>query len=437
MNRPKNRIRRWLLVSLAATFMLAACGGGVDGEEEHDHDHDHDEVSIDTAGRLAITESNATTLRIHDMDSGSVEASHVMQGIPSAVNTSPGGRYAVVAQRTGDRVQFIDGGIWQEDHGDHLHDYKQASQLTGFVLTGPRPTHYDIQAGVQATFFFDGNSAAAPVQNAGVRLLTESSIAAGNTVAALDLTTPMHGLAEPVGNKLLAGSSPAVDTLPTRLAQHQRNGAAYDLVRELPTVCNGMHGSFSSGSSTLVGCTDGMMLVKHLTDTTVSDGQLLATALRVGTIAGHPRLPDHFIGIATEGAAPATVTTRFYAVNGDTAAVSDFNPEGWTSGRVRRAHGFDRSGQRFFIVDDQGTLIVAQRQGTGWANLTRVTGAIPVMPAAAPWPVIVANGARDEVYITDPIARQLVVVNSLTGTVQTRRDLGYVPAAMTWLGIVR
>lgn len=425
--------RRWLLASLAAAALLAACGGGIENEA----DDKHENIAIDTAGRLAVTEANATTLRIHDLDSGNVEASHVMTNVPAAVYASPGGRYAVVPQRLQDRVQFVDGGIWQEDHGDHLHDYKQASRPLSFVLPGSRPTHYDLQAGLQAIVFMDGNSAATPVQNAGVRLLTEASIAAGNVVASMDLNTPMHGMAEPVGNKLLSGWSPGSDTLPTKLALHQRSGSTYTLVRELPTLCLGMHGSFSAGSSTLVGCTGGMMLVKHLTDTTVSDGQFLSTPLRVGTIAGHPRLPDHFIGIATEGAAPAAVTTRFYAVNGQTGTVSDYTPQGWVSGRQRRAHGFDRSGQRFFIVDDQGTLIVSQRQAGAWVSLARVTGAIPTMPAAAPWPAIATNGAKDEVYITDPVAKQLIVVNSSTGAVLTRRDIGYTPSGLAWLGITR
>jgi hypothetical protein len=67
----------------------------------------------------------------------------------------------------------------------------------------------------------DGNSAATPVQNAGVRLLTDASIGAGNTVASLDLSLPIHGLAEPVGDKLLAVSraADAADTLPTHLVQ--------------------------------------------------------------------------------------------------------------------------------------------------------------------------------------------------------------------------
>ena len=149
MNKPPFVKRRWLLASVAAAALLTACGGGV--EEEHEHEHEH--ISIDTAGRLAVVEQGATTLRIHDLDSGTVEASHVMQASPSAVYASPGGRYAVVPQRLQDRVQFVDGGIWQEDHGDHLHDYKQASKAVSFTLTGSRPTHYDVQAGPQAAVY--------------------------------------------------------------------------------------------------------------------------------------------------------------------------------------------------------------------------------------------------------------------------------------------
>lgn len=427
--------RRALALSLIVTALLSACGGGVEVKD----DDVHENIAIDTAGRLALAEKDARVLRIHDLDSASTEASHTLDHVPAAVYASPAGRYAVVMQRTQDQVQFVDGGIWQEDHVDHLHDYKQGSRLLSWKLTGARPTHYDLQAGKQAAIFLDGNAAATPVQPAGVRLITEASIAAGSSVATLDLSAPIHGLAEPMDNKLLAVSraADAPDTLPTHLNLYQRNGSGYTLDRQVPTRCNGMHGSFSSGSSTVAGCLGGMLLVKHTGASTVDNGQLIATPLRVGTVAGHPRLPDQFIGIATEGVAPAVVTTRFYALNGTNGAVSDFVPQGWVAGRVRRAHGFDRSGQRFFVLDDQGTLIVAQRAGGGWSPLARVSAAIPSMPTAAPWPTLVANGAKDELYLTDPVARQLVVINSLTGAVISRRDLGFIPSTAAWLGITR
>lgn len=430
------RPRRVALAALVSAALLAACGGGVDNDDDA---HGSETVTINTAGRLVTTELNARPVRVHDLDSNTVEATFQADNVPAALYTSPGGRYAVVVQRTQDMVQFIDGGIWQEDHVDHLHDYKQASKAMAWKLTGARPTHYDVQAGKQAAFFMDGNTTATPAQNAGVRLLTDASIASGGTIASLDLGFPIHGLAEPIDNKLLAvvRAADTTDTLPTHLTLHQREGASYRFDRQLPTRCNGMHGSATSGVYTVVGCSDGMLMVKHLSATTVDDGTKLSTPLRVGTLAAHVRLPGQFIGIASEGAAPAPVTTRFYAVNGDTASVSAYVPQGWETGNVRRAHGFDRSGQRFFVLDNQGTLIAAQRQGSNWVALARTAGAIPAMPTAAPFPAITANGAMDELYITDPVAKQLVVVNSLTGAVLARRDLGFTPSNATWVGITR
>ncbi len=433
---PRSAHRRAALVALFSAALLAACGGGID---EIDEDHGSETITVDTAGRLVTTEHNARTLRVHDLDSNAVEASYQADNVPSALYSSPGGRYAVVVQRTQDLVQFVDGGVWQEDHVDHLHDYKQASKIMTWKLTGARPTHYDVQVGKQAAFFMDGNSTATPPQNAGVRLITDASIATGGTTASVDLAFAIHGLAEPIDNKLLAvaRATDAPDTLPTHLTLHQREGASYRFDRQLPTRCDGMHGSATSGAYTVVGCNDGMLMVKHLNATTVDNGTKLSTPLRVGTLAAHARLPGQFIGIASEGAAPAPVTTRFYAVNGDTASVSTYTPQGWETGHIRRAHGFDRSGQRFFVLDNQGTLISAQRQAATWTPLARAAGVIPAMPTAAPFPTITANGAKDELYITDPLARQLVVVSSLTGSVLARRDLGFTPSNAVWVGITR
>jgi hypothetical protein len=80
---------------------------------------------------------------------------------------------------------------------------------------------------------------------------------------------------------------------------------------------------------------------------------------------------------------------------------------------------------------------VVQRQGSAWGATTRVTGVIPAMPTAAPWPAIAVNGARDEVYLTDPVARQLVVFDTQTLAVTARRNLDHVPSAAVWLGIDR
>ncbi len=62
-------------------------------------------------------------LCLHDLHSAIVVASFTLANAPSAVYVSPGGRYALALQRPQDATQIVDGGIWQEDHGDHDHDH--------------------------------------------------------------------------------------------------------------------------------------------------------------------------------------------------------------------------------------------------------------------------------------------------------------------------
>lgn len=427
------KLSRRALAALVAATLLTACGGGGGG------DHAHTDTVIDTAGRLALAENGVPAVHVYDLDGMSVAATYATGGAPSALYTSPEGRYVVVMQRLEDKVQFIDGGIWQEDHGDHLHDYKQAPASVGWTLTGSRPTHYDLQAGKQAAIFMDGNSASTPVQNAGVRLITDAAIAAGRVDASLDLAFPIHGLGEPVGNKLLTvfRADDATSTLPTHLDLYQRSGSSYTYDRRLGTRCEGMHGSFSSGSHTAVGCNDGVMVVTHTSDTAVTD-RLVSTPLRVGTIAGHPRLAGQFIGIATEGTTAAPpVTTRFFAIDAAAGTSAALTLPGWEDGRLRRGHAFDRTGTRFAVLDDQGALRMMSRQGDAWVAGPIVPGLIPAMPAAAPWPVIVANGAKDVFHVTDPVARQLISIDSRTGDVLGRAALGIAPSLMTWTGITR
>jgi hypothetical protein len=430
---PLLQFSRRSLLALAAAALVTACGGGGDDAQAHTN------TVIDTAGRLAIAEDAAVGVRVFDLDTKAVAATFTMDSAPSALYTSPGGRYVVVMQRLQNKVQFIDGGIWQEDHTDHLHDYKQAPALVAWTLTGSRPTHYNLQAGRQAAIFMDGDSTSTPVQNAGVRLITDASIASKRIDASLDLNFPIHGLGEPVGNKLLTvfRAADATSTLPTHLDLYQRAGAGYTFDRRLATRCEGMHGSFSSGSHTAVGCNDGVMVVTHTSDTAVTD-RMVTTPLRVGTIAGHPKLTGQFIGIGTEGtAATPPVTTRFFAIDAVAGTSATLNLPDWDKGRVRRAHAFDRSGSRFAVLDDLGTLRMVIRQSNAWVAGPVVAGVVPTMPSAAPWPAIVANGAKDEFYVTDPEAKQLVTVNSQTGAVISRTPLGFKPSAITWTGITR
>ena len=432
---PARRGRSTLAATALATALglsLAACGGS-----SNDADHDAADT-IDTAGRLALFASDANAVHVHDLDQGAArEASYPTDSPVSAIYTSPQQRYAVLLQGTGNRVQFIDGGVWQEDHGDHLHDYRQASRALDWRLQGPRPSHFNVQSGRQAAIFMDG--IAEPLQVAQAWLVDDAAIGRGQALAQLNLDLSVHGLAVPI-NDLLVTVSRAADATasgPTHLQRFDRQGSGYAAGTILPTRCDRMHGAYDDGSNLVVGCNDGVVLVRHTGASSVDDGQAIATPIRVSTIAGHPQGAGHFIGFGTDGTAPAPVTTRFFAVDANAGTAAELLPQGWETGRVRRAHAFDRSGQRFFLVDDLGALYVLQRNGSTWSTQARIAGAIPTMPAAAPWPALAASGARDALYLTDPVTRQLLTLDANSGATLTTVALDYTPGGLTWLGIAR
>lgn len=423
---PRDPIARHALtgLALATTLVLTACGGGSDdGEADHGH------ADIDTAGRLAIAEAAAPSLRIHDLDSGRTESSFLLANPPSALYASPGGRYALAFQRPQDTVQVVDGGIWQEDHGDHDHDYKAAPRLLPLRLNGPQPTHYDDRAG-QAAVFMDGRAAAA--QNASAQLFSDASLTAGQTLATLALTAPMHGFAEPNGEHLVVSALAAGATAPTQVELYRRQGSAYSFVQRLDALCPGMHGSYTRGTTTVAGCSDGALLVAPQAAGGWR-GTRVTTPSGISTIAGHPKLA-RFVGIGNSG---QPSTTRFYDIDPATQSATAITVAGWGEGRLRRAHGFDRSGQQLFVLDDLGTLYVLQPGASGWTTRSTITGAVPAMPAAAPFPALAANGARDEVYLSDPMARQLLVVDTAQPQVKQRVALGFTPSYLAWLGIAR
>ncbi|MCZ8220955.1 MAG: hypothetical protein O9337_16185 [Acidovorax sp.] len=413
-------------LALSLVLALAACGGGSGGSSS---EAPHDNTRIDTAGRLAMAEDAATALRIYDLDSSAVVANFPLDNPPSAVYASPGRRYALAFQRTQDTVQIADAGLWQEDHGDHLHDYQAAPKLLSFRINGPQPTHYDDRAG-QASIFMDGR---APSAVASASVFKDADLGAGRVGANINFAQPMHGFAEPNGSFLIATYRAPEATGPTQAEIYSRQGTQYTLVRRLDAQCPGMHGSFTSGGTTVSGCSDGVLAVSPQAAGAAAATKI-TTPTGVGTIAGHPQLGARFIGIGNAG---TPSTTRFYDIDAAAGKATPISIPGWADGRLRRAHGFDRAGRTFFVLDNTGTLHALERGASGWAVKKSIAGAIAAMPTAAPFPAFAANEARDEVYLSDPGARQLVAINNTTLDVARRVALDFRPTYLAWLGIAR
>lgn len=419
----RNPIRFVILALLSC--LVAACGSS--------SEDDHKDFFIDTKGRLAIGESGATGVRILDLDTGQTVGTFALDHPPSALYASPGGRYVLAVQRENDLVQTIDGGVWQEDHGDHLHDYKRPPAMAAFRIAGPRPTHYDDRHG-RASIFMDGRAGPPQIPSYAV-LLDDLSIARGQLLAQLPaLPYAVHGFAEPNGDFLVVThrSADAVDVLPNYLHVWRRSGEGFVKTQELSTRCDRMHGSYTRQNITVAGCAEGVALVRRDPAGQFTT-QFVSASHRVGVVIGHPGMP-RMIGAGNTGT-PAT--TRFSDIDLDSGRASPITIDGWSEGRLRRAHGWNRQGTRFFVLDDQGTLYALEFNGGAWRTVGRQERVIAAMPTAAPFPTLVSNGAKDELYLSDPLGQAIVTIDSGTLAVRERTALGFTPSTIAWVGIAR
>lgn len=385
-----------------------------------DHDHEH----VETAGRLVVGQASPSLAHIVDLDDGSTLKSLTLDFAASAIYASPDRRYAVLLQRTSDQVQFIDGGLWQEDHGDHLHDYAEDPLLLALKLQGARPTHYEMHDTL-AALFHDGNAATA--QNAGVAVFSDSSLGSAMTEATLDLPIAMHGTAEPRGDFLLSTHREAgtESTLPSAVDLYKRNVATYDFVERIAEPCPGLHGSFSNHDYTLFGCTDGVLVVEQngdaFTASKIANIEGMAAGVRIGTVVGHHDL-EGFGGFAGND---------LYAIDPSAGSMSRID---WAAGAsvTKIAHAMDAHGKRFLILDSAGALR-ALDPANNWASL----GSLPVIARIneGQTPVITLSQAEDVAFVTDPADRSIAVIDLETLSQRERLRFDFAPSGVTWLGI--
>ena len=342
----------------------------------------------------------------------------------SALYTSPGLRYVLALQRTADQVSFIDGGLYQEDHGDHLHDYAIAPSLLGYSLSGAVPTHFESHDG-HAALFFDGR--AEPYATAGVTLLSDAGIGASRREASLVLPRNMHGTAEPRGDYLLATyrAAEATDTtLPSQVELYQRNGDSYSFSERFDEPCPSLHGSYSSHDFSLFGCSDGVLVVEQDGDnfvaSKIANPDTLTAPARIGTLIGDSE-QDRFIGIAGD---------RLFAIDPAAAILSEID---WRAGAevTRIAHGYSPHGEHLLLLDSAGTLQLLDAAGDYSLLASLELGITPVTGNA---PQIVFNSSAELAYVSDPAAKKIHVID-LEAATASAIELDFTPSKLAWSGI--
>ena len=96
--------------------------------DKGDDDHHHDDEA--GKGRLAIADKEHGLVHIFNLEDNSLVESISITNPATKLLASPGNRYAIAVQKDEHdkhgNIEFIDGGVWQEPHGDHFHQHEDA-----------------------------------------------------------------------------------------------------------------------------------------------------------------------------------------------------------------------------------------------------------------------------------------------------------------------
>lgn len=416
-------------------------------DDDHDDDHDHDdddEFLIDSMGRIAVLSGESNVASIFDLDDSELLDPFSLIHTSNTLTSSADYRFAVIASRSEDYVGFIDGGMWQEDHTAHLHDYEQSPAMSDFEVAGSRPTHILSHDG-QLAVFFDGDADAGTP--ASVKVATDTQISSEtDPLPTLDYTVNMHGVAEARGEYLLATirrddaeSTSAAKILPDQVGVYHLHDDEYEQEQVLDVLCPDLHGAAQNEDYVAFGCTDGV-LVAHEHDGEYEAEKIanidILDGLRIGTLYGHEE-SESLIGVASgHGGGEATLI----AVNPSQGTMEEleWQPE---SPADPVSYAFSHEGDAFLVLDSEGYLNVLEAHeedgGQHWelhARLDITEEDVSTMPEGMSFSMTVAQNGH-YAYISDPIAQHILQIDLETLTFTGDIELDFAPDSITWLGI--
>ena len=411
---------------LATIMLLSACK---DGSNNNTTDaHQAGEFDISSPGRLVVTAAEGSELAILNSTDGSLIERFNLDNPASGLYSSPQSRFALVVQRDQNQVQILDGGLYQEDHGDHLHPYQKDPEMLTQSLNGVRPTHYR-ENETRSAFFFDGDGENALLSSV---IDFDDDEILNNTIRSLELTTAMHGVAETRGEFLLASyrAPDASSVLPDQveLFKFNSNSGNYDAVERFEERCPSLHGAFSTEDASVFACSDGVLVIRQngeqFTAEKIANPVGMADGVRIGG----------FSGFADSNVLAGWARGALYAVNLDNSSIELVDWTGGTEAEYSTAK-MDDEGEILMVLNKAGGLHLLDATDN-FKHLIeiKVLNALPVVEGHASISIASSKSGED-VYIVDAINNQLVVVNLEHQEIEESISVPFTPKHVTWVGI--
>lgn len=401
-----------LLVSAA---MLTACGGSSGSGDEHEH------TDIDTAGRLALFDTDASQLKVLDLDNSEVLASMAMDGEAPSLYASPGNRYAVAIQRGDDLVSFVDGGLYTEDHGDHMHDYAETPSMLSLTLNDHKPTHYS-SGEAEGVVFFDGGEAA----SSKVTVFSDATLGSGATVASLPLDNNMHGVAKMIDGHLFVtyrDSSITDTTLPAAVERYHLDGSDFEFEERYSQACPRLHGAAANAHSLGFGCSDGVLVIDlheaGYPATKLDNPEGLADGSRIGTVVANHDV-EELVGIAGD---------RLFVIHPE-STTEVYHELELGEGVGRLAQGFTTHGEVFYVLGDDGGLRLFD-PASDWALMT--TAELMDAPGEGDTLAVTTSAAQERLFVLHN--QSVIEVDTTDGDIVRTINLGFSASAIAWLGL--
>lgn len=409
-------------LTCVSVLVLSACGGGNNKSNSQVHD-DSSSYEVDSDGRLALYNTDASTITTLDLDNGTVESAFPVQGGSPRVYASSSNRYALLVQREEGRVSFLDSGLYGEDHGDHWHEYKVDPAMSNATFVGSRPTHVTQHEGATVVFY-DGEDGVV----SSVQLFTDDDIAAGAPGLSFDLNNNMHGVAKPVDDKLFVTyRDPSITdtTLPASVERYVVNNGVVTMEHRYEEACPRLHGSAQNQAYLVFGCSDGLLGIdleqSDYPAFKIANPSDLEEDNRIGSVYAHSEVGS-FVGVAGD---------QFFVI--DPTGTESPMQLMLADGESRLDQGFTHDGAWFYVLADSGVLhLFDASQEFAAATFDVFDGGYPETTAGRQ---VTQSGSGEWLYILDPAGTAIVEVSVENRAITERFELGFAASYPTWLGL--
>ena len=352
--------------------------------------------------RLAISYDGG--VQVLDATTLEVLADEEFEGF-TRLNAAGDGRHFMVSGQGGFHV--LDGGSWEQPHGDHSHYYTTEPGVTDILFEATEPGHVVTHAG-RTTLFDDGTGDV-------VGFDSDELVDADRTERTYTTPAAHHGVAVELENGDMVVSEGTVDTRTGIRVLDPENSeiAAND-------TCPSVHGeTVAAEEAVVIGCTDGVLIYQDGAITKVASPDAYG---RIGNQFGTEDSPIVLGDYKSDPDAEIELTTRVSLIDTTTAQMRlvDLPSSYWY-----RSLGRGENGEGVVLGTDGALHVIDTVAGT-------VTGSIPVIE---PWEVLEDwQSPQPQVftmegtaYITDPSSQSVHAVDIQTGEVFQSADLTVVP----------